>query len=152
MNQRRTSLLLALLVAAGCASIPPQVSSPSSPTLNLIGSDAERRDLAGTWSGIFESPDHRYDGSIEFRINADSAVGEGSVTLGGKKALRVLWVRTRGPEIAGAIEQHWDETCQCTVYTTFQGRMEGDALRGTFTMKRRTGDPVDGNWSASRTR
>jgi hypothetical protein len=140
------ALILALALA-GCVSAPPR----SERGLDVVGSAADRRQLAGTWRGTFETPDHTHDGTVEFTIDEDGSSGDGSVVLSGQKArLRVIYVRVSGSSIAGAIEPYYDNVCRCTVYSTFKGTLDPNGIRGEFQIKPRSGEPIIGTWNVAR--
>ena len=140
----RRAIVALLLV--GCASVPPRSA------LDIVGTAADRRQLAGVWRGTFETPEHTHDGTIEFGIDDTGSAGDGTVLLTTQNVrLRVIFVRIRGSEIAGALEPYHDQVCNCTVYSTFSGRLEGSEIRGEFVMKPRSPAPqMSGTWFVKR--
>ena len=142
----RVALSVAALLTLACVAAPLTKHG-----IDVVGTAADRRQLAGNWRGTFETPDHTHDGTIQFDIDSSGSSGDGSVLLTDQNArLRVIYVRISGADIAGAIEPYFDKVCDCTVYSTFNGRLEPPAIRGEFVMKPRLGPPIVGSWSVKR--
>lgn len=142
----RFAFSAATLLVLACVAAPL-----SKHAIDVVGTAADRRQLAGSWSGTFETPDHTHDGTIQFDIDASGSKGDGSVLLTTQDTrLRVIYVRISGADIAGAIEPYFDKVCNCTVYSTFNGKLEPSTIRGEFLMKPRSGPPIVGTWSVKR--
>lgn len=142
----RFAFTVVTLLALACVSAPL-----SKHAIDVVGTAADRRQLAGSWRGTFETPDHTHDGTIQFDIDASGSSGDGSVLLTAQNTqLRVIYVRISGADINGAIEPYFDKVCNCTVYSTFSGKLEPATIRGEFLMKPRSGPPIVGVWSVSR--
>jgi len=138
----RLAFSVAALLTLACVSAPLTKHG-----IDVVGTAADRRQLAGSWRGTFDTPNHTHDGTIQFDIDESGSKGDGSVLLTDQNArLRVIYVRISGADIAGAIEPYFDKVCNCTVYSTFTGRHEPPAIRGEFVMKPRSGPPIVGSW------
>ena len=142
----RRAVSVAALLTVACVLAPLTKHG-----IDVVGTAADRRQLAGSWSGTFESPNHTHDGTIQFDIDPTGSKGDGSVLLTDQNArLRVIYVRISGADIAGAIEPYFDNVCNCTGDSTFTGRLEPAAIRGEFLIKPRSGPPIVGSWSVKR--
>ncbi|HVE77222.1 MAG TPA: hypothetical protein VNA89_00035 [Gemmatimonadaceae bacterium] len=176
MRRRRLRALavraVAVLVLAACAVRPAPVP--------VTGAASDIAALAGAWSGEYRSDATRRTGSIEFTLaaGADTAFGDvlmipsgsrqpyeraddGAAPAGARGAttaarpaqlLRVSVVRAQGGRVLGRLEPYLDPDCGCSTWTTFDGRLDGNRIVGTFAMRRREdGPPVaTGEWSVSR--
>lgn len=87
------------------------------------------------------------------RADGGAAPG-GTVATAGRptQLLRVTLVRAQGERVVGRLEPYLDPDCARPTWTTFEGRVDGNRIDGTFAMRRREdGAPVaTGEWSVSR--
>lgn len=130
--------------------------------------------LAGEWRGSYESPQTGRAGSILFTLAAGEDHAHGDVvmvprgrsaplrpadagTSGGPadlaRSLSIEFVRAAGDSVFGTMAPYTDPDCDCTAITAFTGRIEGDMIRGTFTVRRaRDSRTATGTWSVQRAR
>lgn len=159
------SLLLPILSA--CSTSGP-AASPE-PSVPVGGAASDLAALNGRWEGSYSSPDTGRSGSIVFEFRGASGAGDvlmvpkssgdaaanapaADALKGMPQVLTIQFVQAQGGDLSGALSAYVDPDCQCQVTTTFRGRREGDAVRGTFTTAR-TGDPdkkSNGTWSVQR--
>ena len=161
-----TKLLAAIaaLLIAGCAG-----TSPHTP---VSGTKSDVALLAGEWSGDYWNGAHGRTGAISFHLEAGTDTAHGQVTMisrgerarpsvdGGvpqnpapmtSQALAITFVHAEGGGVSGQLDPYEDPDCHCTAYTTFRGRIKGDAISGTFTTHHGTGGAsVTGNWKVKR--
>ncbi|HET9426672.1 MAG TPA: hypothetical protein VFO55_15015 [Gemmatimonadaceae bacterium] len=157
---------LALVVPAACRYQPSPVA--------LAGDSDSIRQLAGTWTGTFLGADSRRTGNIMFtvRVDADSAFGDvmmeetpGAPILRpadepaqhgkharGARFLAVRFVAIVGGEVSGALEPYIAPDCDCTVRTTFIGRVLGDTVSGTYETRGALVPVQSGTWKVIRQR
>lgn len=153
-------LLLVTLAACGPVSSPvPVLGNP--------------RALEGDWYGEYQSAATGRSGSISFLLKAgeDSAQGDVIMTPEGwdhplqpagqpgvpsaartrRRALTITFVRASGGGVSGRLDPYVDPQCGCDVMTVFEGRLQGDTLRGTFTSHHEQGGADrSGEWWAVR--
>lgn len=154
----------ALLASAACHFQPTPVP--------LSGARSSIATLAGTWSGSYRGTESGRTGSIEFsiRVTADSAFGDVSMDpgpearvfnpvddpathlrhAGGPRLLAIRFVDIVGGDVEGALEPYVAPDCECTVRTTFTGRVLGDTVRGTFVTRSPMIAPQSGVWAVAR--
>ncbi len=164
MKTAYLALALAAILAAACASPPSPVPVMAEP--------GDLAQLAGTWSGYYDSPAVERRGTIMFELEAGRDTARGDVTmiprgwtrpLGpaenpaevARKApipelLTIKFVRVREGLISGTMEPYRDPDCGCEVYTTFEGVLKDDAIEGTFVARPGTGPPYRGTWLVTR--
>jgi hypothetical protein len=157
----------AVVGSSGCAAKPAPVP--------VLGDPSDLRALAGEWEGEYSSRETGRSGSIVFTLRAgrDSAAGdvvmtpatpptspvhgEGRAAIpSGTPAAQVLtitFVRATGDSVSGALAPYMSPDCSCSLTTTFVGRLQGDAIEGTFTTR---GEGVPGaqpgRWKVTRKR
>jgi hypothetical protein len=129
--------------------------------------------LAGEWVGSYDFPDRGRAGSVLFRLEADEEVAHGDVLMllddanarytawGGADP----WARAPGPTsvfldialvsneqglVSGALDPYEDPLCGCTLDTTFEGRLVGDRIQGTFVARTPGGEELAGEWEVER--
>jgi hypothetical protein len=165
----RTSywIALAAAAAAACTPVPPAlvpVSAGSGSTATLVGE----------WAGEYESPALARGGSIVFHLDAGRDTAQGDVLMlprGSGQALQrapegepgtvaraslapqvltIRFVRLDGDRVTGALAPYLDPACGCRVFTTFEGTLAGERLRGTFVTRGEPRGPVTGTWSVRR--
>jgi hypothetical protein len=153
--------LLLLTVTMACASLPDPV-----PVFGDIDAVSE---LVGEWSGEFEGGSTGRAGSIVFDLRSTTDTARGDVlmiprtsgrvaTRQGERALAerresqvisISSLRVAGRQITGTLAPYTDPDCNCTVLTTFTGRMHGDTIDGTF-VTRGAGREQSGRWSVTK--
>jgi len=160
-------IALAAAAAAACTPAPPAlvpVSAGSGSTAMLVGE----------WVGEYESPALGRGGSIVFHLDAGRDTAQGDVVMvprGSAQALQrapegepgtvvraslapqvltIRFVRLEGDRVTGALDPYLDPECDCRVFTTFEGRLAGERLRGTFVTRGEPRGSVSGTWSVER--
>ena len=160
------TLLVSLIaaLAAACASSPAPVPVVAE-TIDLLR-------LAGKWSGTYDSPLVGRQGSISFMLEAGKDTAYGDVVMvprGWKQplspiqdpaaaareapipeTLQIRFVRVEGSKLTGTMAPYKDPECGCAIYTTFEGVVEGDLIKGTFTARPGHGPPYQGTWKVQR--
>jgi hypothetical protein len=157
--------VVAVLVA-GCATISGRVPVQGPSVAGLVGD----------WDGTYESRESGRHGTILFRLHALADTAQGAVFIesrpaddlanaGGARRMDVprspsstpLFIRivfVEGNLIRGVLEPYRDPQCGCLLTTTFQGRLDGNRIEGTF---RSEGEgfhhlPSNGEWQVRRIR
>ena len=51
------------------------------------------------------------------------------------QTLQISFVRVTGGAVSGRMDSFQDPDCHCPALTTFQGRLHGDTLSGTYTTR-----------------
>ena len=160
---------IAAVLLSGCQFRPTPVPMSGDPA-----SLAALAALAGTWRGTYRGTQSSRTGSITFtvRANGDSAFGdvlmEASTGMtvvhpaddpiahrqhaSQPRLLAVRFVEIVGGEVEGVLEPYVAPDCDCTVTTTFTGRVIADTVRGTFITRGRLIAPQTGVWAATRQR
>jgi hypothetical protein len=64
--------------------------------------------------------------------------------------LRIRFVRVDGGKVSGTLQPYRDPDCGCSVYTTFEGTVEGDVIEGTFVARHADGPLFRGTWLVMR--
>ena len=144
----------------------------------VVGTATDLTQLAGRWVGDFSSVETGRSGSIVFRLSAtgDSAYGDVSMNptdMANRGQARdpsaapvapnapppspqwieIRFVRITEGRVSGTLKPYTDPTCNCPLFTTFEGRLAGDTLSGTYTSRHQAGGPAQqGRWSAVRQR
>jgi hypothetical protein len=166
----RAIIFLSALAAAGCAANP----APVPITTDVTG----RSLILGKWSGGYFTSDGGRSGSIvfEFAEQDSTAHGEeiacrGDVVMvsrtGGMgmtaddgsgpqdvvTVLAIEFVKVTGHEVSGRMSSYTDPETGEGLSTSFQGRIEGDRIKGTLTTTHaRSGIRDDGRWEITRSR
>ncbi len=167
-TMRRISLMA---IAAGLYAC----GQPGTP-VPVVGSPVDLTHLAGRWVGDFSSVETGRSGSIVFRLSAsgDSAFGDvlmNPTAIANRSQVRdpsaaptmppaptpqwieINFVRVAGGRISGTLKPYTDPTCNCPLFTMFEGRLAGDTLSGTYTSRHQAGGPSQqGRWTAVRER
>jgi len=153
---------LVVAVLAGCASKPQPVP--------VTGAPDDLQMLAGEWGGDYQGEDSGRSGSIIFRLSAatDTAFGDvimipttrgnpASPSVGlpmppAPEVLSIAFVRAEGGGVSGQLKPYRDPTCDCQLSTTFEGKIRGDVISGTFSSVRvnGSGSPQTGSWRVTR--
>src|SRR6266487_3291139 len=132
------TLIAALALLAGCVVSPPAAIPVTSP-----GHDVQR--LAGDWQGDFSSTETGRHGIISFHLDAGADSAQGQVLMYLRQPSEPIWkgvgptpganppeqtqwlsirfVDVEGGSVSGAIEPYTDPVCDCSVVTTFLGKM-----------------------------
>ena len=169
---KSTQLCVVVLagVALACASKPTPIT--------ISGDSGARASLAGKWAGEYNSPATGRSGSIVFNLSpsGDSASGDvvmvprgygrplipygnasntaiGATQTGGNsQVLTIKLVRVAGDTVSGVLDAYRDPECDCPVQTTFTGRINRDAIDGTFTTRgAQSNAGQTGTWRVKRT-
>jgi hypothetical protein len=153
-----------MLGMAGCATVPAHVP--------VSGSASDVAQLAGDWSGEYWGGPSGRSGSITFQLGAGSDTAHGSVNMVARSAtgvtstprtvageaggttvqeLTVTFVHAEGGGVTGRLDAYTDPACNCAAYTTFDGRIKGDVVEGTFSTSHGAGSSVaTGKWKVKR--
>lgn len=133
-----------LLAVMACQSIPE--------TVPLVGSPMDVSSLVGEWNGEYDGGASGRSGSIVFvlRSATDTAHGDvlmiprahgenagadtrhGQLQLHSNQVLKIAFVRVANGEVTGTLDPYTDPDCNCTVQTTFTGRLRDNTIEGTF--------------------
>ncbi len=145
---RRGPSSLAILLAA-CAGSPPPVP--------VSGSAGDVAALVGEWVGEYSSPATGRSGSITFTPSARGDTAHGDVvmipaewgrrlepwreggpttpTRPGPEPLTITLVSVVENRVSGALAPYADPATGVQLVTTFDGRLHGDTISGTFTTR-----------------
>lgn len=156
-----------LFVAAVTLGTSCTYSSP----VPVIG---DTRMLEGEWEGTYSSERSGRTGSILFHLKAGTDSAYGDVLMIPKqveemrpptlpqmprpphrmaRVLPISFIRCEGGEVTGRLDPYEDPDTGERVYTTFEGRLQGNEFRGTFsTSYPGSGRVVAGEWSVKRRR
>ena len=166
---KRMTTLCCLIIAAACAAHRSRVP--------LVGPSADIRALVGHWLGEYGSPITGRSGTIDFTVAAhgdsasgvvmmipagwgkplrpwrDPALGGDRGTTANPSLLTISLVRVSGGEVRGALAPYMDPETGNELRTTFQGRLSGDTISGTFATEpgERSGGAT-GQWKVVRQR
>lgn len=157
--------LTALLAA--CAASPPAVP--------VAGTAADIAALVGEWIGEYSSPATGRSGSISFTLSARGDTAHGDVVMipadwgrrlepwrdgaptgparPGPEPLTITFVNVLGDRVTGMLAPYADPATGARLVTSFDGRLHGDTVSGTFTT--RVSDPPGlqtGGWRVVRQR
>jgi len=168
------SLVASLVAGSALASLPACRTAPS--PVPVVGSAADIGTLAGDWEGDYSSPATGRSGSIAFRLVAgrDTAFGDvvmvpagasrplaPAVTPGGPpdatgargatpaQVLTIRFVHIAADSVSGTLQPYEGPDCDCTLTTSFAGRVLGDRIEGTF-VTRGAGADQTGRWTVRR--
>jgi hypothetical protein len=165
----RTHVLRAAsLVALTACTAPPQATVP------LVGRTRDVAALAGHWDGAYSSAQTGRTGSISFTLvsEADSAFGDvvmiprgfgrplqawtGATPAPGvaparATVLTISFVRVTEGRVSGTLKPYADPETGVQLFTTFDGRLDGDVIAGTFTTRSAGApDSITGEWKVTR--
>ena len=110
--------------------------------LLIAGCGPRAVDVAGAWQGTWTGAGGQ--GSGDFRVD----VQQNGKTISGEITLGLDWL-AKG-RIAGVVEGQkvrWGVLRENLVVLTFEGQVDGDAAKGTYTI----GGTAQGQWTARRT-
>ena len=158
---------VAVLVSAVFAACAPAPQTP----VPLTGAAADVAALVGQWDGSYSSAATGRSGSISFTLtaNGDSAFGDvimiprgfgrplqaagaaGAPAPPRSSVLSISFVRVAGGRVTGTLAPYADPETGEQLYTTFEGRLRGDAIEGTFTTRSAGGAGTQtGQWKVTR--
>lgn len=128
------------------------------PPVPVAGSAPDLAALVGAWSGSYASAATGRSGSIQFTLASGGDSAFGTVVMipsGGRSPLQpwrdpnqthaqqgttsqlltIRFVQIQGGRVSGALEPYQDPETGGSLYTTFEGRLVGDTIAGTFTTR-----------------
>ena len=78
--------------------------------------------------------------------------GKEPLSRGQCTTLDIALVRVAEDAVRGTLAPYWDPDCDCRTRTTFEGKVMGDSIPGTFSSRRESADmPIlTGRWFAVR--
>jgi hypothetical protein len=156
--------LVLLLALVACSSTPAPVP--------VEGKTADLQQLAGEWEGEYSSEATGRSGTIVFKLAPGEDHAHGDVLMvprGGGEPYRrtdaawpeaahvpgqllvIRFVSASEGTVTGTLEPYRDPSCDCTVETTFTGKLQGDAIEGTFSSSSsRAAGRSGGRWRVTR--
>jgi hypothetical protein len=160
-----------LLTAVACAASSCATTAAEIP---LRGSPSGYKQLAGEWSGTYQSRATGRTGSIRFVLvdGEDHAHGDvvmtSMITTGlpppyaagpsryqphaeTHTYLTIRFVRVSGAEIQGVLEPYREPACDCEILTTFYGELTEDRIDGLY-VSRIADSIATGEWQVTRKR
>jgi hypothetical protein len=163
---------LAIVMTVGA--LAAACGSPGTP-VPVVGTPLDLQRLAGEWVGEYSSVQTGRSGSIIFHLIAgtDSATGDvvmdpvvwgwrarppepnqpGAVPGRLPQAISIRIVRVTGNQVTGRLAPYTDPTCDCPLYTRFEGRLTADTLDGTYTSRHQAGGTTQsGRWRVVRSK
>jgi hypothetical protein len=162
----RYHMPVALIAALGAA------CSTAAGPVPVVADRAGLLQIAGEWSGNYDSPVVDRHGTIIFKLEAGRDTANGDVTMVPRgwtrplgpmehpaaaardapvpEVLRIRFVRVEYGVVSGTLEPYKDPDCGCAVYTTFTGRLMGDVIEGSFTARPAHGPAYEGTWRVQR--
>ena len=163
---RRTFLGgLAVALAVGCRTVPQM-------PVQLQGDPTSIAWLAGSWSGQYWGGAGGRGGSLSFLLRSGTDSLYGDVTMldphgqqlrpadprdvhalhvHSPQQLRIDVIRVQADSIRGVLEPYVAPDCECTVTTTFTGRVVGDRITGSFQSRAGGRVRAEGSWEMTRT-
>jgi hypothetical protein len=163
---RRTQLgSLAVALVLGCQ------SAPQTP-VRLQADPASLAHLAGTWTGEYWNGAGGRGGSLSFALRGGTDSLYGDVTMidprgqtirsadpsdvhaqhvRSPQQLRIDFVAVQSDSVRGMLEPYVAPDCDCTVSTTFFGRLSGNRITGTFQTRGGGRVLAEGSWEMKRT-
>jgi hypothetical protein len=159
----------AFLGALAACTAPPQATVP------LVGPTRDVAALAGHWDGAYSSVQTGRSGSVSFTLisEPDSAFGDvvmiprgfgrplqawtgATPTAPGVEPARatvltISFVRVTEGRVSGTLKPYADPETGVQLFTTFDGRLDGDVIAGTFTTRSAgAADSITGEWKVTR--
>jgi hypothetical protein len=140
----------------------------------LIGAARDVATLSGQWDGAYSSAATGRSGSISFTLTAsgDSAFGDVVMIPRGfghplqawnnaaapaatptprSATLTINFVRVAQGRVTGTLAPYADPESGGQLFTTFEGRVEGDTIRGSYSTRSAGGsDAQRGEWTVTR--
>ena len=162
---RRTFLGgVAVALAVGCRTVPQM-------PVQLQGDPTSIAWLAGSWTGEYWGGAGGRGGSLSFTLRSGTDSLYGDVTMvdphgqqlrpadpmdvhalhaHSPQQLRIDVIRIQADSIRGTLEPYVAPDCDCTVTTTFTGRVAGDRITGSFTSRAGGRVRAEGLWEMKR--
>lgn len=154
--------LAVLAMAVGCSSAPQPVP--------VMGGAADLSQLTGEWTGEYHSLAGGRRGTIAFNLSAGADSATGDVLMfpmqhnppaDGEtrtepspphlpQSLSISFVRAANGVVSGRLDPYQDPECDCQVFTIFEGRLQGDAISGTYVAHRTGAASMSGEWKVTR--
>ena len=162
--RRTLTVGLAVALVVGCSSTP-QVP------VRLQGDPTSISRLAGNWSGEYWGAAGGRGGSLSFSLRSGTDSLYGDVTMidprgqtirsadpmdvhaqhvRSPQQLRIDFVAVRADSVRGMLEPYIAPDCECSVSTTFFGRVAGDRIAGTFQTRAAGRVQAEGSWEMKR--
>ncbi len=155
-----------LLLLIGCTQSPGPVTRVTGPS----GSMAR---IAGDWSGDYRLSDGSRRGTIMFHLTHGDSVASGQVLMvpptdvetpvSGEatptprehrrpvQPVDVTFIGVQDDRVRGTLRPYRDPECLCDVETTFEGKLNGELIEGTFLIHQVVdGRNRTGRWSVRR--
>jgi hypothetical protein len=172
---RRIGFPVALILVGACG------LAPSPPPVPVQGQDEEISAFSGEWSGRYSSKATGRHGTIRFNLpeNADTGYGEVEITFSPSlemtrqaaaadypkahpeelsqepcTSIGIRVVRIEDNLVRGTMAPYWDPDCECRANTVFEGKLEGNQVKGSFSTRRESKrQPLAvGEWRAERSK
>jgi len=162
---RRTLLgNLAVVIALGCRTAPQM-------PVRLQGDPGSIARLAGSWTGEYWGGAGGRGGSLSFtlRTGTDSLYGDVTMVdphgqqlrpadpmdvhvrhVSSPQRLRIDFVAADADSIRGVLEPYVAPDCECTVTTTFTGRVVAGRITGSFRTSAGGRPQAEGSWEMKR--
>ena len=162
---RRTLLgALAIATALGCRTAPQM-------PVQLQGDPGSVARLAGSWTGEYWGGAGGRGGSLSFTLRSGTDSLYGDVTMidpygqqlrpadpmaahvqhvSSPQQLRIDVVAVEADSIRGVLEPYVAPDCECTVTTTFTGRVVGNRITGSFQTSAGGRLRAEGSWEMKR--
>lgn len=161
-------------VMATTATLVGACGGPRTP-VPVVGTAEAVVSLAGEWVGEYQNTSRSRRGSIVFSLTAgrDTAVGDVVMIPAGREeplrparetpadqrprsrewpeVLTISFVRVERDRVLGSLDVYRDPECGCLLSTSFEGRIDGDTITGTFLARSlETGRTQTGWWHVAR--
>jgi len=152
------------MVLAACRTTPPT-------PVRLQGEPAAIARLVGRWTGEYWNGAGGRGGSLGFSLRSATDSLYGDVTMLDPRGLqlraadpmdvhmlhvqsptqlRIDIVTAQGDSVRGVLEPYISPDCECTVSTTFFGRLSGDRIDGRFETRNAGRIRAEGKWELKR--
>jgi hypothetical protein len=159
---RKLSVLIAAGLVSGCAHHLANVP--------VVGPAPAIRQLEGEWVGEYWRGASGREGALYFELAVGEKIASGDVWMNlqgqgpppryqgsapvanaAAKPLTIRFVWIEENFVSGTLEMYRDPVTDNILLTTFRGRVENGAIKGTFvTENKTTGAITSGDWSARR--
>ena len=154
--------IAAVVVVAGCSSMPPPV--------HVIGNPTDVAQLAGRWTGEYLGETSQRSGTIVFTLQASSDTAFGEVLMIPKRHERgrtldetrihedstprappITFVFVSGERVTGLLDPYDDPDSGQTLVTRFWGHVESNVMSGAYeSINVGTGEVTYGEWKVNR--
>jgi len=160
---------------AALAALVTACSAAHQPRVPMAGTAGDVAALAGRWEGSYSSAATGRSGSISFTLSAskDSAFGDvimiprgwgrplqawdrqgaagGAAAQPRSAVLTINFVRVASGRVTGTLAPYADPETGAQLFTTFEGRLDGDTIEGSYTTRGGgSGDAQTGQWKVTR--